>query len=99
MDATQAWTRAVSDADELAGLSDSDMAMLQQYARQKDLNGWLITLEFPSYFAVMTFADKRELRQEVYTAFCTRASDQGPGDAKWDNAPVMEEILQLLINI
>ncbi|MBE1158737.1 M3 family metallopeptidase, partial [Escherichia coli] len=52
-------------------------------------------LEFPSYYAVMTYADDRALREEVYAAYCTRASDQGPNAGQNDNGPVMEEIPDL----
>ncbi len=52
--------------------------------------GWLITLQFPSYLAVMTYADNRELRREHYTAFVTRASE-----SDFDNTEIMEQILAL----
>ena len=58
------------------------------HVKHSDESGWLITLQFPSYIAVMTYADKRELRHEVYRAFATRASE---GD--FDNTQIMEEIL------
>ncbi len=57
--------------------------------------GWLLTLEFPSYLPVMTYADDRELRQEVYRAYATRASEQGPHAGQWDNSAAMERILAL----
>lgn len=95
MDATQAWTRHVTDVSELAGLPESALAQARQAAEARDLDGWLITLEFPSYYAVMTYADNADLRREVYTAYCTRASDQGPHAGQNDNGPVIAEILQL----
>ncbi|MDG1579390.1 oligopeptidase A [Pseudomonas sp. GOM6] len=95
LDATQAWTKHVSDEAALAGLTDSAKAQMAQAAEAKGLDGWLITLEFPSYFAVMTYADDRALREEVYAAYCTRASDQGPNAGQNDNTPVMAEILDL----
>jgi oligopeptidase A len=95
LDATQAWTKHVIDEAALAGLTDSAKAQMKQAAEAKDLDGWLITLEFPSYFAVMTYADDRALREELYAAYCTRASDQGPNAGQHDNGPVMEEILGL----
>ncbi|WP_447595298.1 oligopeptidase A [Aquipseudomonas campi] len=95
LDATQAWTKQIADEAQLAGLTDSAKAQMQQAAQAKGLDGWLITLEFPSYYAVMTYADDRALREEVYTAYCTRASDQGPNAGQNDNGPVMAEILDL----
>ncbi len=95
LDATQAWSKQVSSEAALAGLTDSAKAQMQQAAEAKGLDGWLISLEFPSYFAVMTYADDRALREEVYAAYCTRASDQGPNAGQHDNSPVMLEILAL----
>nr|WP_178105148.1 oligopeptidase A [Pseudomonas sp. WS 5013] len=95
LDATQAWTKHITDETALAGLTDSAKAQMAQAAQAKELDGWLITLEFPSYYAVMTYADDRALREEVYTAYCTRASDQGPNAGQHDNGPVMAEILDL----
>ncbi len=95
LDATQTWTKAVADEAQLAGLPDSAKAQMAQAAKAKGLDGWLISLEFPSYYAVMTYADDRALREEVYTAYCTRASDQGPHAGQFDNGPLMEQILDL----
>ncbi|MFG0586376.1 oligopeptidase A [Pseudomonas sp. zjy_9] len=95
LDATQAWTKQVTDETLLVGLTDSAKAQMQQAAQAKGLDGWLITLEFPSYYAVMTYADDRALREEVYAAYCTRASDQGPNAGQNDNGPLMSEILDL----
>lgn len=95
LDATQAWTKHVTDEAALDGLTDSAKAQMQQAAQAKELDGWLISLEFPSYYAVMTYAEDRALREEVYAAYCTRASDQGPNAGQNDNGPVMQEILDL----
>ncbi|OHC28268.1 MAG: oligopeptidase A [Pseudomonadales bacterium RIFCSPHIGHO2_02_FULL_60_43] len=95
LDATQAWTKHVTDEAALDGLTESAKAQMKQAAEAKGLDGWLISLEFPSYFAVMTYANDRALREELYAAYCTRASDQGPNAGKNDNGPVMLEILAL----
>lgn len=95
LDATQAWTKHVTDEAALDGLTDSAKAQMKQAAEAKGLDGWLISLEFPSYFAVMTYANDRALREELYAAYCTRASDQGPNAGQNDNGPVMQEILAL----
>ena len=95
LDATQAWSKHITDEAALAGLTDSAKAQMAQAAAAKELDGWLISLEFPSYYAVMTYADDRALREELYAAYCTRASDQGPNAGQFDNGPLMNEILDL----
>jgi oligopeptidase A len=78
LDATQAWKKHVDDEQALAGLPASALALARQSAEREGLEGWLLTLEFPSYLPVMNYADSRALRQEMYQAYATRASDQGP---------------------
>src|SRR5699024_12425016 len=78
LDATQAWTKHITDEQALAGLTDSAKEQMAQAAQDKELDGWLITLEFPSYYAVMTYADERKLCGEVYRAYNTRATAPGP---------------------
>lgn len=95
LDATQAWDKHITDEQQLAGLPESARAMAKQAAQQKQKDGWLFTLDFPSYYAVMSYADARELRHEMYQAYVTRASDQGPYAGQFDNTAVMEEILGL----
>ncbi|MBL3526750.1 MAG: oligopeptidase A [gamma proteobacterium endosymbiont of Lamellibrachia anaximandri] len=95
LDATNEWNKLITDETALAGMPESALALAQQTAKQRDQQGWLLTLEFPSYLPVMTYADNRELRREVYEAFSTRASDQGPHAGRWDNSEVMEQILAL----
>jgi oligopeptidase A len=96
LDATNGWSKLITDVNELAGLPESALALAAQTARQRDQQeGWLLTLDFPSYLPVMNYADNRELRREVYQAFSTRASDQGPHAGQWDNTQIMEEILAL----
>jgi oligopeptidase A len=95
LDATNAWSKPFDTVDALDGLPDSALAQAEQTARDRDQSGWLITLDFPSYFPIMTYANDRALRREVYEAFSTRASDQGPSAGKWDNTETMEKILSL----
>ncbi len=95
LDATNAWKKQITEKDGLAGLPESAVAMAKQNAEREKLEGWLFNLEQPSYLAVMTYADDRALREEVYTAYVTRASEEGPHAGKWDNSAVMEEILAL----
>ena len=95
MDATLAWSKLVTDVDELAGLPESAIAAAKQVAAEKDQQGYLLTLEFPSYLPVITYAKNRQLREEVYTAFATRASDQGPNAGEFDNSDIIEQLLAL----
>lgn len=95
MDATQGWSHLITDPQRLLGLPDSALAMAKQAAEAKGESGWLFTLEFPSYIAIMTYADDRSLRELFYTAYATRASDQGPNAGTWDNSEIIEKILAL----
>ena len=95
MDATHAWKKHITDKSLLAGLPESTKEMAAQFAKRDELEGWLFTLDFPSYMPVMSYADNREFREEMYTAFATKASDQGPNAGEWDNTEVMKSILQL----
>ncbi len=95
LDATQGWSRVIEEPVLLAGIPENARAAAKQAAEQQQRTGWLFNLEFPSYIAVMTYADDRALREEFYTAFCTRASDQGPNAGRWDNSELMENILAL----
>ncbi|MGD2055892.1 MAG: oligopeptidase A [Gammaproteobacteria bacterium] len=95
LDATNAWQRQIDDPALLQGLPESVRSLGRQTAQQRGMDGWVFTLEFPSYHPVMTYADSRELREEMYTAYVTRASDQGPDAGRWDNAPIMQQILAL----
>ncbi|MFM5441414.1 oligopeptidase A [Aeromonas enteropelogenes] len=95
LDATQGWHKLVADEAELAGLPESVLAAARQMAELKGKQGWLFTLDIPSYLPVMMYAENRELRAEMYEAFTTRASDQGPNAGKWDNSAIMTELLAL----
>lgn len=95
LDATQAWTKQITDEKELAGLPESALAMAKQAAVAKELDGWLFTLNFPSYYAVVSYANDRALREEMYQAYASRASDQGPNAGEYDNSEIMDEILAL----
>lgn len=95
LDATQAWHKHLTDESQLAGLPDDAKAAAAEEAKSRELDGWVLTLEFPSYLPVMTYADDRSLRAEVYQAYCTRASDQGPHAGQFDNSAIIEETLAL----
>jgi oligopeptidase A len=93
LDSTQAWQYLTEDLTELQGLPDYALAMLRQLAEQKELSGYRITLDMPCYLAVITYADNRALRQSIYEAYVTRASDLGITDKIWDNAANMQQIV------
>ncbi len=95
LDATHAWSQLITDPDQLAGLPETALAQARQTAEQAGQQGWMINLQFPSYLAVMTYADNRSLRRKHYEAFSTRASDQGPYAGRWDNSRIMDQILAL----
>jgi oligopeptidase A len=94
LDATNAWTRQAS-REELQGLPDTALANAAQAARQKGLEDYLITLDFPSLSPVLNYCENRALREEVYTANCTRASEVGPNAGQWDNTAIITETLEL----
>ncbi|MGB0893018.1 MAG: oligopeptidase A [Parashewanella sp.] len=95
LDATHAWSKLITDESELAGLPDSAKAAAKAMADEKEQQGWLFTLDIPSYLPVMTYSDNRQLREECYRAFTSRASDQGPNAGEFDNSPLMDEIVAL----
>lgn len=95
LDATEAWSEHVADPAVLAGIPEAAMGMFAANAAAKGLKGWVVTLQWPSVNAVLTFAQDRGLRQRVYTAFGTRASDQGPNAGEFDNTHRIARILEL----
>ena len=95
LDATHAWKRLVTAAEDLRGLPESALALARQGAEREGLAGWLLTLEMPSYRPVMAYCDNRSLRAEVYTAYVTRASDLGPDAGRFDNTSLIDRILTL----
>ncbi|MEO5829255.1 MAG: M3 family metallopeptidase [Rhodanobacter sp.] len=95
LDASEAWHEHVTDERDLAGIPDSGRAVLRQYAADQQLDGYLVTLKQPSVQAVLSYADDRGLRERVYWAYQTRASDQGPNADKFDNSARIEQIMAL----
>ncbi len=101
LDATNAWTLVIEDKAELSGLPDDVLQAAQEAAKAAgkpvlsavEGSGWMFTLKAPSYMPVMQYADNRALREKMYRAYATRASEFG--DAKLDNSPLMDEIVKL----
>ncbi len=97
LDATMAWKKHFTDEKDLAGLPDSALALTRQNAANDNLEGYLLNLEFPCYFAVITYAENAELRKEIYHAYSTRASEFTPEKEgkSLNNGPLMSEMLML----
>ncbi|WP_318482391.1 oligopeptidase A [Photobacterium leiognathi] len=95
LDATMAWSKVITDVEQLSGLPESVLLAAQANAEAKGEEGYLFTLDMPSYLPVMTYCDNRELRAEMYEAFGTRASDRGPNAGEFDNTEVIAEKLKL----
>jgi oligopeptidase A len=93
LDATNAWTLLVEDAAELSGIPADDLQAAREAAAAESKTGWLFTLKAPSFLPVMQYADNRSLRERMYRAYSTRASEFDEG--KFDNTPLMTDILRL----
>lgn len=95
LDATEGWYCRINDADRLRGLPQTALQQARHAAQSRRLDGYVFTLDYPSYAAVITYADDRSLREQLYSAYMTRASDQGPNAGRWDNTVIMRDILRL----
>src|SRR5579885_423344 len=93
LDATNGWSYRVTDGALLRGLNEMLIDQARRRAHDQRLEGWILTLDQPTYVAVVTDAESDVLRRAFYEAWITRASDQGPNAGRWDNAEVMEQIL------
>ena len=95
LDATQAFSVNITDETELTGLPDSAKEAAKASAQAQEKTGWLFTLDIPSYLPVMTYCDNQALREKMYRAYVTRASEIGPNAGEYDNSPIMAELLAL----
>lgn len=93
LDATNGWSHVVTDDSDLSGLPEDARAAAREAAQRDGLDGWKFTLQFPSYFPVLQYADSQALRRTLYDASARRASEFGKPEL--DNGPLMREILQL----
>jgi oligopeptidase A len=94
LDATQGFTVHITDKNMLAGLPEHALQLAIDNAKQRKLEGYVLTLDYPSYSTAMKFLHQRELRKTLYNAYSTRASNDGPNAGKWDNSEVMNNLLQ-----
>jgi oligopeptidase A len=95
LDAARAYTRAVTDESELAGLPASAVDRAASDAREMQRSGWLFKLDQPTYMTIMTSAECGRLRRDIYEAWVTRASELGPSAGRFDNNAIIDEILAL----
>jgi oligopeptidase A len=95
LDAGRAYTRTVTDGAELAGLPSNAIDRAAADAREANQPGWLFKLDQPTYMTVMTSAESDQLRRDIYEAWITRGSDLGPSAGRFDNGPIIAELLPL----
>lgn len=93
LDAIDQWHYLVTDQAELDGIPDDVLAAAQRAAQEHDQQGWRLTLKMPCYLPVMQYARNQTLRELMYRAYTTIASDQG--DAQFDNSQAIETLLDL----
>jgi oligopeptidase A len=86
--ATNDWKKIVKKSD-LKGYGDNELAKI------KTKNGYELSLQVPVYMDAMTYLDNRQLRQEIYQAYVSRAAEIGITSKDFDNKPLMDEILTL----
>ncbi|WP_394175238.1 oligopeptidase A [Thalassotalea litorea] len=95
LDATQAFSIHVTDESELVGLPQNAKDGAAELAKSQEKSGWVFTLDIPSYLPVMMYADNQALREQLYRAYVTRASELGPNAGEFDNSAIMAETLKL----
>jgi oligopeptidase A len=93
LDATNAFEHVTSNAAEVAGLPEDVLTAAREAAQAEGKTGWKFTLHAPSYLPVMQYADNRGLRERIYRAYVTRASEFGKPE--WDNTPLIADIVGL----
>ena len=104
LDATNGFILHVDNLETLAGIPEDVVQVARLLAEKKNQPGWIFTLHAPSYLPVMQYADDRALREKMYHAYVTRASDMAVAtpdresdgqDRTPDNAPLIDRILEL----
>lgn len=93
LDATNAFSTTVEDLADVAGIPEDSLELAAEAAQKAGAKGWKFTLHAPSYMPVMQYADNRDLRETIYRAHVTRASEFGKPE--WDNTPLIAQILKL----
>jgi oligopeptidase A len=95
LDAARAYTRSVTDSAELAGLPANAVDRAALVAGEANQAGWLFKLDQPTYMTIMASAESPQLRRDIYEAWVTRASELGPSAGRFDNNPIIADILPL----
>lgn len=93
IDTTRTWSHLVVDATQLAGLPEDVVEAAASAARQDGSEGWKFTLHAPSYLPVMQYGEHRPLREALYRAYATRASEFG--NPEWNNGPLIVRLREL----
>ncbi len=95
LDATEAYQEHFESEQQLAGLPQQELDLLASLASNDNKSGWMASLSYPSYKAIITYADDRALRERFHRAYVTRASELGPNAGEFDNTPIVTEMLAL----
>ena len=95
LDATHAYYLHVTKEEDVKGLPESSLNLAKEEAKQRKLDGYVFTLEMPSYLPFISYCENRTLREKIFKAYSTRASEIGENAGKFDNNKIMEEILDL----
>ena len=95
LDSMATWSHHETSRDALAGIPATVLEQAESNAREASSSGWLFSLDQPTYIAIVTHAENRDLRQRLYRAWMTRSSEQTSDGEKFDNTTVIEKILRL----
>lgn len=90
LDATADWSHHVTDESELTGIPDDAMERFRRMAQDREMEGWVLTLDAPSVQAVLKHARSRKLRNRIHEAYLARGREE-----PWDNRPLIPRILEL----
>lgn len=93
LDNTNDYALYIEEDDVVTGIPEDALQVAQEAARADDRKGWKFTLHFPSYLPVLQYAQNRCLRETLYRAYATRASELG--NSVWDNTAIIKDILKL----
>lgn len=99
LDATAGWIYHTKDLKELEDLPETALQLAIDNAKARNLEGYVLTLDAPSFMTARKFLKNRELRKKIYEAFVTRASDVGPNAFQWDNTKIIDDILKIRYEI
>lgn len=94
VDAQEVWTKHITDEALLAGIPEDTLSQMRSKAAHAGLPGYMVTLQQPVVTAILSHADDRALREEVFAIYNTRASELGPNPVL-DNGPIITELLAL----